>query len=517
MALKLRQYISAYPWLWLLCSLFTALVLLNAWMTEDAFVTLRVLDNFVHGYGLRWNITERVQAYTHPMWLFWLLPFYFATREAFYTTILVSVATALAACIMAAWPYRKARDFQEKLALIILGAGFCLSRALIEFATSGLEGPLSYMLLSCFFYFAHHRPSKPHVLILIASLIGFNRLDHLLLVAPIIASLLWYVRGWKAWQNCIVASTPLLLWFAFSFLYYGFFFPNTYYAKTHTGISLSGFIAQGWYYLVDFLFRDPVGAALLFAGLALPIFYRKRAVALFSGGLWLYTLYILSIGGDFMSGRFFAAPVFFSVLLLAVLASALPAVIINISRFIAPLCLTLTLINLHRPLLPSYDYHGIINERRFYENTNQLLGPGHPRKRDWSEWGMIEKGKAGDQLRYLVFSNIGMYPYYGGPNLVIIDQYGLSEPLLARLPIPDPEHWRPGHFHRDLPALYPSMKQGGKVIGNSHLLSPYYTALRIITQEPVFSVRRLETLFAFHMGWYDPYLHAYLKKQGLRL
>ncbi|MDB4977741.1 MAG: hypothetical protein JWN48_6082, partial [Myxococcaceae bacterium] len=45
------------------------LVLRSAWVTEDAYITLRTVDNWVHGFGLRWNTDERVQGYTHPLWM----------------------------------------------------------------------------------------------------------------------------------------------------------------------------------------------------------------------------------------------------------------------------------------------------------------------------------------------------------------------------------------------------------------------------------------------------------------
>ena len=45
------------------------LILYQTTLTIDALITFRVIDNFVHGYGLRWNIAERVQAYTNPLWM----------------------------------------------------------------------------------------------------------------------------------------------------------------------------------------------------------------------------------------------------------------------------------------------------------------------------------------------------------------------------------------------------------------------------------------------------------------
>ena len=46
---------------------YAILLVRTAWMCDDAFITLRTVDNFVQGYGLVWNVGERVQVYTHPL------------------------------------------------------------------------------------------------------------------------------------------------------------------------------------------------------------------------------------------------------------------------------------------------------------------------------------------------------------------------------------------------------------------------------------------------------------------
>ena len=61
---------------------FTYVFLANSWIGDDAFITFRVVDNFVHGYGLTFNPDERVQAYTHPLWMLLLSAAYVATMQA---------------------------------------------------------------------------------------------------------------------------------------------------------------------------------------------------------------------------------------------------------------------------------------------------------------------------------------------------------------------------------------------------------------------------------------------------
>ena len=51
------------------CLVFGVLLIRTAWLDDDAYITFRTVDNVLHGYGLRWNVVDRVQAYTHPLWM----------------------------------------------------------------------------------------------------------------------------------------------------------------------------------------------------------------------------------------------------------------------------------------------------------------------------------------------------------------------------------------------------------------------------------------------------------------
>src|ERR1041385_1335683 len=39
------------------------------WISDDAFITMRYVKNFLDGNGLVYNIGERVEGYTHFLWL----------------------------------------------------------------------------------------------------------------------------------------------------------------------------------------------------------------------------------------------------------------------------------------------------------------------------------------------------------------------------------------------------------------------------------------------------------------
>jgi hypothetical protein len=47
--------------------MFAVILFRTAWISDDAAITLRTVLNVTHGFGLTFNIAERVQTYTHPL------------------------------------------------------------------------------------------------------------------------------------------------------------------------------------------------------------------------------------------------------------------------------------------------------------------------------------------------------------------------------------------------------------------------------------------------------------------
>lgn len=145
----------------LLLALFFTLLVRSAWVCDDAYITFRVIDNLWNGYGLRWNVIDRVQAYTHPLWMMVMAVFYGLTRDVYYTSLAVQIASSFGA----AWILCFRVAASPAHALLALWA-LILSKALVDYSTSGMENPLQHLLLAVFaweyFYQAPLSPSAPH-------------------------------------------------------------------------------------------------------------------------------------------------------------------------------------------------------------------------------------------------------------------------------------------------------------------------------------------------------------------
>ena len=289
---------------------FLTIITRRAWLNDDAYITFRTVDNLVNGYRLTWNTTERVQSYTHPLWMFMLSIPYFFTHEIFYTAMALSIMVSFTAVVLFA--FTTARSVMGALAgIMVLG----LSNAFIDYSTSGLENPLTHLLMVLFFlvYF-RFRPSNKLLFwaSLIAALATLNRQDVILIYIPILIFQFFTVKEnfWKKILMLALGQIPLILWELFSIFYYGFPFPNTYYAKLHTGIPELDLARQGLNYFANSIRWDPLTLIAICISLIGVIVFRKKKLFPVALGILLYLAYIVKIGGDFMAGRFFAAPLY---------------------------------------------------------------------------------------------------------------------------------------------------------------------------------------------------------------
>src|SRR5690606_8146586 len=120
------------------------------------------------------------------------------------------------------------------------------SRSFIEYSTSGLENAMTHLLLAVFFtkfFLLEEKKDIPwFALSLITSLALFNRIDTVLLYAPAWLYLLLVHRREIRWKALALGALPFLFWEIFAFIYYGFLFPNTKYAKLGTGLSLTAYL-----------------------------------------------------------------------------------------------------------------------------------------------------------------------------------------------------------------------------------------------------------------------------------
>jgi len=498
-----------------LLAVFGTVLIRTAWVCDDAYISLRTSDNLVHGYGLTWNTDERVQAFTSPLWVLVMAGVYGLTGEMYFTLIFLSILLALLTVALVWLKLTPNRALALLLVLILL-----FSKAFIDYSTSGLENVLIHLLIVSFsiVLFAGEKDDRTlFFLSLIASLVMLTRIDAGLLVIPALLWQLWKQRSFRAMRIVVLGFAPFILWELFAIVYYGFPFPNTYYAKVHTGIPQSELLAQSFMYYLDVIQHDPLTIVTIAVGVGAGMWSKNYRLLGFALGIPVYLLYTVIVGCDFMLGRFLTAPLVCAVAILSQLrlphrlSSLLPAYgLVLVVGLSSSRCALLTGENYGKSGEGSIDLRGIADERAWYYQGTGLLRlrrglimPDHA----WAKSG-LELNWKGTTPAFS--NNVGFTGFFAGPKIHIVDGCGLTEPLLARLPNENRKEWRIGHFVRTAPAGYSqTLEKGTNQVLDSGTAT-YVSYLQSVTRGPVFSWVRFKHILKFNLGKYDTLLSYYL-------
>jgi len=513
--------------------LLMAIVARTAWVSDDAFITFRTVDHLLAGRGPIWNPAQRVQVYTHPLWMFLLAAVTPLAGGPYAAALVLSGVCALGAALLVAL---------GGPAGAVAVALLAVSKAFTDFATSGLETPLTYLLLAAFLLLFLTREVTPRRLLALAALAALgmlNRLDTALLFLPPLALAAWghaKANRWGRTLGLVAAGfVPLALWEGFSLLYYGALFPNTAYAKLATGIPAAELLVQGGRYLADSLVRDPVTLPAIALGLAVPLIRRDGKGIAAAVGVVLYVAYTVKIGGDFMSGRFLAAPLLAAAVLIAQARPRLahvPRPALMGAAVVA--VVVLGAVPPASPLRAGPGYsdrnlrHGIADERGWYFQELGLLNGRHGLAQgydtEWPArfkaltdagrsfvavpdrgaggWRMLELPHRDPPLGLVVHGRVGRFAYGVGPRVFVIDTLALGDPFLARLPAKGATDgvWRIGHFARAVPMGYAE----SIVQGRNRLVDPAYARLYadldLATRGPLFAPGRLGAIWRLNTG-----------------
>lgn len=450
-----------------------------AWLSDDAAITARVIANALTGYGPNYNITERAQAFTHPLWFVVNTGLSALTGDILITMLLVGTVCAAGALYVVL----RGRHW---VTCVIVTIAATSTYALTEYAASGLENPLAWLLLAVMWRAA--TGGRPLVAAAAAGLLMVTRLDLALVAVPFMT--LWMAR--RPLRQAVrvraaaVVAAPVIAWLMFSWIYYGSPLPETAYAKLNTSIPQRELWGQGIRYALDLSVHDKVATLIIFLGLGVAWNARVRyeSTLLVGACVVLYGGYVVVIGGDFMSGRFWTVPVFAAVVALSdrveqvarreaagVATSGAVAALLAAALFV-PLLLAppVGLPAFRDPFSPQprgtvdlFAQDGIVDEWTYYvlrERTHGLLqwvtqdpfdtsfGRMRTAVREWEPAQVVDRV-------HVLCTGLGYEGLVSGPTVHWVVPCGLSDPFLARVEFEGADqHWRIGHFERQVPPGY---------------------------------------------------------------
>jgi len=294
---------------------------------DDAYITFRYVKNFIAGNGLVFNIGEYVEGYSNFLWLLLLsltsvLGFGIEKTSTnlsiFFGLTTIILIYKLTEFVLKTNEDRNSTNYKNVFTLIP-ALLLVLTGSFGYWAVSGMETSLfvSLILFSIFIYFKQPGGKLKYSLPVLMFLIYLLRPEGLVVFFLIYSYKLFYIllRKRKDYKpefmklliELIIFLIPLLLYTTFRLFYFGYPFPNTYYAKS--GFSII-YLQAGLDYFWGFC------KAYLIYGLLLIIpfylFFGKRITSEISFLFYFiisYILVVILLGGDVLAFYRFLLPV----------------------------------------------------------------------------------------------------------------------------------------------------------------------------------------------------------------
>lgn len=440
----------------------------HLWVTEDAFITFKSVENFWVGYGPQFNRGLRVESFSHPAWFIILVVLRSLGSESLpAAAAILGVALSLVGLIAGIESGR----IRLQRASRIFPLGALIITALPpfwDFASSGLETGLTFAWIGLVALFLTRiaEPGSPTPSLRIFWLLGLAPLirpDLAVMAVPfsVLAWLFSRVAGegvLPSIKRAVALILPGSLWQLFRMGYYGLTVPNTYLAKE--GFSTrwdQGFTylndLYGLYWLYPIVFAAIIATAVssysvtrklsepssLFPTFALPGVFVVCGV--------IHTLVVCRTGGDFMHGRLLLPGLF--AILTGASVVCLPTNPQTRNLMVIPLVIWMSIIMLmiRPPYRSKISSFGIADERTWYVHRSRTTRPIS--LEDYAYHHYYRIGQAvtemvkRDNLSAVYWAHIGITVSAMPAYVTVIDPLALNDHIGSHITLS--HRGRPGH------------------------------------------------------------------------
>lgn len=426
-----------------------------AFVNDDAFISFRYARNLVAGLGLVFNPAERVEGYTNFLWTILIAAGMKFGFDPVPFSIGLGITFSAATILLTGFLSWRARGSGTALLIPLAAIGLSLHRDFNVYATSGLESSMfAFLVLSGLTGLSLFADSR--------ILISFSGLAMVLAIMTrpdgflfwIVATGYIIASAWRKPGRAALFILPFIVlyvpYWCWRYSYYGFPFPNAFYAKS---ISLPYYdqgLIYAWLFLKTYyIFFLPalIGCGLLwkFRGMfwsrlkhlwtamtedRLSVLARVTILSL--SFVIIYTIFIVRIGGDFMFARFFVPIIPLIYLLTQQTVQRVSGFWVGLA-----LCLAVAIGTAFR-----YDQFSTQSRVGYISDEWQWYPPGSL-VQSRSNGETLHKYFKGLPVRVAFWAGQAKMIYYADPAVAIEASAGLTDTAIAHQAIS--ERGRPGH------------------------------------------------------------------------
>jgi arabinofuranosyltransferase len=417
-------------------------------LQDDLFTSFRYIKNFINGNGLVYNTGEYVEGYTNFLWVMLLTLPAILNFDIVPLSQILSISFAVALFPVSLLISEQIKVEKEKS--IIPTLFNCIPLFLLAltggvqyWSVSGMETSLfSFLILLSTLSFIKgiNKTQTDNSFVYFLVMASFTRPEGLVFFIIFMTYYIFNSLKKKGYNiklllsekrdistKLIIYLIPVTIYLIFRIIYYGYPFPNTYYAKTSYELY---YIERGLIYYWESLSQNMLYGIMIVIPIIWLVFDKKKLAGIFLLYLFLsYSSIIIILGGDVLPFNRFLIPILpiiyilFSKSLQFLITKSLNIInekwqsVISILLFLLIAAFSIVGYNSELPK---------INDRRDVEEGLVT------KMRIYAEW-VNDQIKSTGKQKTVALSTIGAFSYYS--DATVIDMIGLTDEYIAHNPV----------------------------------------------------------------------------------
>lgn len=431
---------------------------------DDAMISMRYAYNLAHGNGLVWNVGERVEGITNPLWVGIMALIHLFPIGLNETGLYIQILGASFLTLNLFFVKKIVEHFTDDLFVMLSAVALTAFYApLNSFGLLGMEVSLLTLLISITVWLVLKSENRfnlwVYVLLSISTLVRFDMAVPYLVIFGILV-----ISQKENRKQHFIWGLGLLLLFLGGqtiarYIYFGQWLPNTYYLKVE-GWNTTLKTLRGLYALIQFIYYS--NWVLFFLPLSLFLFRRDWKVSLLALLLTGQIAYSVYVGGDAWENHgganryiVIAMPLFFiafSWSMMELLTKARDS--FNNIKFAKVFYFSKYFVFVFLFIFSILSFNALLGEWKSIERWNFIRKPDYVAGGDRNLQIALALQKVTKPNASIAVVGAGTIPYLL-PDRYAIDILGKADPYIAhqnvRTPmgIPDIPTMRPGHMKWD--------------------------------------------------------------------
>lgn len=324
-----------------------------------------------HGAFWKYNLQETpVWGASAPLWPLLISPFIQLGLNPIFAIHFVDVSCFLTSTILMATVFKKLFNFWIAILWVVfIGLDIRADGRLLHFIMSGLETPLTALLLSLAFFLLIPNIKSSYLLAFVVTLLAIHKID-LIPCAGILYLVFCFENKKIDTLSLSLIALILASWYGFAWYYFGAPVPNSFITKAFHQEQMTKIIGHTWF--IDYMLVESKRGLILFLPAVYSAWRNNKYFTIFALSIMITHTLAYSIKPPYEPYKWYIIPTLYS--FWAIIVFGVGSAFLNYKK-IQPYCImVLVLLHLYHTIPVLIKEHAYQKRANLWDQDRALAG-----------------------------------------------------------------------------------------------------------------------------------------------